>query len=676
MKFLKIIFSSLLIIPATLFLPFLNSATAASCNNVVFIFARGSGETLNDVNYQEFKTKIEENLAENSLKYEFYELGSEAQDGYQYPAVEVGINTISHTITTIGAFVGAGKAYTFGDSIKTGEKELLSYINSINSTCKDTKFVLAGYSQGGLVISNAIQNIDSSKIIYAATLGDPKLYLPEGSGSNPDACHGKNLSEYRAYVPDCKAYEGLLGKKDPYQPADYNEKLGVWCNYLDIMCSRHFYIFDPLKGHVSYISDNLYDKLAKIINNKLSHNFPDKIAEVEVDSSTHDVAILIDSTGSMSKLINSYRSEAIELAEEVTSDGGRVALYEYRDLKDPFEPVRHCGFETCTMEVFTEEINSIRTGGGGDTPESAMSAALTALNTENWKPGATKSIVILTDTGYPEVDIDGATLEQVTKRSLEIDPVNFYIITTPKAAEKYQTLAESTSGKVFDATGELSLSTHSIIERPVAILSNLEYSALVGDELFFDSSSSTTSSNIVSYEWDLDCDGIFETTSDAPTISKTYSEPIFGYVQVKITDENGLFSTMSAKIEVSDFKEEPSATVEIINSSENENSITIDFSTTNSEKIFLILNDALLGELTEKHFTITDLDKNTSNIISLVPYSASGERGEAQTIIVSSSQKNTDQTATIKAPDAGVIKTTWNLDASDHQTHIYKRQDF
>ena len=85
MKSLKFILSGLLIVPATLFFPFLNSARAASCNDVIFVFARGSGEALNDVSYQEFKTKIEENIPDDTLKYDFYELGSEMQETTNIP---------------------------------------------------------------------------------------------------------------------------------------------------------------------------------------------------------------------------------------------------------------------------------------------------------------------------------------------------------------------------------------------------------------------------------------------------------------------------------------------------------------------------------------------------------------------------------------------------------------
>lgn len=678
MKTFKFIISGLLIVPSTLFLQQFNPVKAADCNDVDFVFARGSGEPLNAGSYQEFKTKIEENISGSSLKYSFYELGSSAQGGHQYPAVTIGFDTFENAITTIGAKVSAGASYSFGDSINSGKEELISYINSINSSCKNTKFVIAGYSQGGLVISNAIKNIDSSKIIYAATLGDPKLYLPEGSGDNPDACHGKNLSNYRAYVPDCRAYEGVLGQINPYEPSGYNGKLGAWCNYFDVMCSKHFSFLNPVKGHTSYVSDGLYDKIAKVINNKLAEKFPDKISKVEVNLSTHDVAILIDSTGSMSGLIEKYKSEALRLAKEAIDMGGRIALYEYRDLSDPFEPVQHCNFETCTLEIFESELNSITTSGGGDVLESAMSASLKVLDTEKWKIGAVKTIVLLTDAGYHPIDIDKVSFHQVVRRSLEIDPINFYIITPPNNIANYTELAEATGGKVFSSTGEMDLSTDYIIERPTAILKNTDYQGIIGDELTFDASSSFASSKIALYEWDLDCDSIFETTSESPIISKIYNSPIDGFIQVKITDENGLSSTMSATISIKESITTKNTTIDATKTINENNSATINFSS-DAEKVFLILNDAFMGELNENTFTITDLDLAKENKITIVPYSKDGERGKSKTITLNTAANTTSNNTApqnIKAPDSGIVKnSTSSLDANGHQTRIYKRQD-
>ena len=423
----------------------IQSVNAASCPDLRIVFARGSGgERWTDQNYLEFKNTIETKLQTVSLNYEFIDL--------DYPAVSVGADNLD---VALGAFFGAGEAYEFGDSINTGVRNLTAMING--SACPHTKYVIGGYSQGAMVISKALNSLKAERIIYAATFGDPKIYLPEGAGIIPAACKNENLSDYRMYVPDCQAYMGLLGAYIPYEPEVYVNKLGTWCNKMDIFCSSHF----SISNHVSYVSDGLYEDASRVIFNKITEYFG---LENHV-SSPHDTAFLIDSTGSMADMIDDYKAEALRLAKETLDSGGRVALYDYRDLADPYEAVEHCNFETCTLEVFERELASIEAYGGGDEPESLLSSSMKMMTNLNWKYGSTKSLVVLTDAGFLAPDRDGVTLKDVTDLSKRIDPVNFYIITKNLVAGEYTELARETDGLVVTNFDELSLLTDYIIER-------------------------------------------------------------------------------------------------------------------------------------------------------------------------------------------------------------------
>ncbi len=418
-------------------------AQAESCPDVRLVFARGSGEAREtDQNYLSWKNSIETKLKTTGLKYDFIDL--------DYPAV--GINNIT---VLIGAAVGAGEAYAFGDSVNEGVAKLVSMVNS--GACSNTRYVVGGYSQGAMVISKALKSLNADKVIYAATFGDPKIYLPEGAGIIPPACRGDNLSDYRMYVPDCQAYKGLLGSYEPYEPENFIGKLGTWCNKGDIFCSSHFNI----SNHVAYVADGLYEDASKVIFDKVTKSFG---IENHI-SSMHDTAILIDSTGSMMNLIEKYKAEALRLAKETLDSGGRVALYDYRDLHDPYQPVEHCSFETCTLEIFTNELNSISVDNGGDIPESLLSASFHMMQNLTWRRGATKSVVVLTDANFLSPDRDGITYDQVVALSKSIDPVNFYIITNPENEADYLPLANNTGGKVVTNFNELSLLTDYIMER-------------------------------------------------------------------------------------------------------------------------------------------------------------------------------------------------------------------
>lgn len=427
-------------------LPLQHPSNAASCPDVRILYARGSGAPrYNNNDYQTFKSTLEAKLKTTTLSYEF--------DDLDYPAIGITGDKVS---VALGALVSGGESYEFGDSVKQGIKKLASTVNA--NTCKNTKYVVGGYSQGAMVISGGLSKLNPDKLIYAATFGDPKIYLPEGAGLMPDACKGKNLSDYRAYVPDCHAYKGLLGANEPYATAEYLGKVGTWCNKLDIFCSSHYNISD----HVSYDTDNLYEDASRYIFAKIAteFNFHNQY------TSPHDTAILIDSTGSMSGLVDDYKNEALRLAEKTFSTGGRVALYDYRDLVDGYTPVERCNFETCTnLEVFRQKLEEIETGGGDDSPESLLSASFHVMKNLKWQLGSTKSLVILTDAGYHSPDRDGISFYDVQKLSKQIDPVNFYIITETENVAEYQSLATATDGAVASSADDLGLLTDQIIER-------------------------------------------------------------------------------------------------------------------------------------------------------------------------------------------------------------------
>ena len=409
------------------------------------IFARGSGgERYTSGHYLAFKSALETKLATTDLDYEFEDL--------DYPAVSIDIGD-GHLGTLIEAYIGGGDAYEFGDSVHAGTAELLRVINE--SSCKDTKYVLGGYSQGAVVLMNGLDQIDPEQIVYVATFGDPKIYLPEGAGLVPMACAGRNLSEYRIYVPDCRAYRGILGARDPYMSEQYTGKVGTWCNRYDILCSSHY----SIKSHTHYAEDGLYEDASRFIFSKIGEEF----GITNEYTSPHDTAILIDSTGSMSGLIAQYKAEALRLAEKTLEAGGRVALYDYRDIADGYDPVERCNFETCDLETFRAGLEAIAINGGGDTPESLLSASLHVMQNLNWNFGSTKSLVILTDAGYHSPDLDGTTFYDVQKLSKQIDPVNFYVI-TPKVGE-YQALAEVTGGSVVSTVDDLSVLTDTIMEK-------------------------------------------------------------------------------------------------------------------------------------------------------------------------------------------------------------------
>lgn len=615
-----------------------------ACDDVKLIFARGSGEPLNGPSFSAWRDEITATIgkAANNFSYSFYELGSRPQNGHQYPAVAVS-DSFDGYVNLVGAYFSGGEAFRFGKSVEEGIKELRAYIETISTICPHTKFVLGGYSQGAMVLSASLPAFDAQKIIYVSTFGDPKLYLPEGKSTifgaipkTPDACRGINLSQYRISVPDCRAYEGVLGSYRPYQPEDYAGKLGTWCNEKDIMCSSGISISD----HTSYVSSNLYRDAAAVIAKKLALAFPTQAVWPHIFRiAKHNVAFVVDTTYSMLDVIDQYRAEAKELASRVKADGGDVALLEYRDLYYDWPTRELCDF-ACSLDDFDKQLDGLTVGGGGATvPESALSALRYAMDNLNWQASTTKSIVLLTDADYHNPDHDGTTFSDVVQRSLEIDPVNIFVI-APGAQGvdfTYRKLAAATSGQVF-TLGRVDLTevSNAIFERPIARLALSTYSGQVGDEFYFDASASYASDGgSLTFDWDLDGDGQFELTNSGSTISHVYHQETNHFIQVRITDQNGKTSTMSAEVLVAEHPAPPATISNLTTTTQPNGAISISFQS-DGAKVLLATDELVRGFVEVKdgagQFLLGEVPEEMA--ITLTPYSSAGERGLSKTATI------------------------------------------
>jgi len=418
------------------------------CSDIMFIFARGSGAEVNsERDFVPFKQAVDDVFGSSDYSYNIYELGSRpgGWSGRSYPAPGIGISSWDRFDTSIGALLSGGDFGAYGDSVEEGSDEAMIIVFLMESSCPNTKIVLAGYSQGAQVVSRTLQKISPNWIYAALTFGDPKLYLPEGRMNiftrSTTACRGESFSEYRAFVPDCYAYEGILGGYKPYRPSDeYIGKIKAYCQFHDVICSARIDLDRIVSGHATYAEQGTYKRAIQDLYNMLepsTYNRP-----------SQDLAILFDTTGSMGPLLSQFKSSAIKVAKRVLKKGGKVALYTYGDLEDT-DAIQLCSFETCNGDNLVTLINDIEVNGGGDTPESLLSASYKLMRELRWDIGATKSLVVLTDADYHNPDRDGITLDDVVELSKSIDPVNFYILTDSSVAGSYSELAERTDGAVY-----------------------------------------------------------------------------------------------------------------------------------------------------------------------------------------------------------------------------------
>lgn len=466
---------------------FITPASAENCVSVKVIWTNGSGSTNDetDMQYVDFRNAVRTELERanyvEGVDFDFYETGSETHGGYKYRADGVGWESMERILTTLGAVMSAGTAYNYGSSVTSGVEELKAYTAEVKEKCPNTKFVLGGLSQGGQVTSTVLEYLNADDVIYAATFGDPKLFLPEGLGIFPKACYDEtSYSFYREYVPDCYVHDGSLVGRRPYNFDGYEGKLGVWCNWHDAICSSYVNWLDlwdsSLTPHGSYglqyNADNLYADAAIIIRDKVRESLGET-AEMPLN-----VAILIDTTNSMGSLIDSYKEEAASLADRVINAGGEVSLVEYKDVmftgyNVTLQPIMHCGLASlsikkCTQKLIREQMEAFSMTYSGDSEETPLNAAMFALDTMNWTKGARKAIVILTNGGFHSKEPYGErqyiSVDDVIRRTKEIDPVAIYTITPSNLVDTYKELTEGTGGKAFTSESEIPMSTKYIID--------------------------------------------------------------------------------------------------------------------------------------------------------------------------------------------------------------------
>lgn len=648
-------------------------AEGGVCAPVETIFARGSGQQLNEEESGRFRSQIESRI-KTSIAPNFYELGSQKQGSYQYPAINV--SSVANG-NAIGAWFSGGEGNDYGRSIDQGVGELRHYLQKRTADCKKSVFVVAGYSQGAQVVGTALHSLSSSvreRIVYVGLFGDPKLHLPEGEGFYPPACRGEQMSIYRRVIANCNVDNGSLGARKPYLPDDIQARTGLWCFMDDFVCGSSKNPFTT-KGHRLYATDGAIDSAvreAAILAQARLHGEEQEAIRTEreqgADTAGVDVVFLIDTSGSMSNRIAHAKTFARTNAQRIIDMRGHVALVAYRDKGDIYTARIESVLRSDLVE-FQSRLNALSAGGGlCGQPESGLHALMTAFNGLEWKNGATKAAVMLTDNVYHDPDcVDGTTLSQVVQRSLEIDPVNVYPVVPAQYAQSYQALAEQTSGQVIVDDGR---STDGLVEaitrierRPTALLKLQEYQAQPGQTITYDASDSyALDGEITSYMWDFEGDGTFEEVGESPTARHRYAEPFDGVMQVRLTSTNGTIASASALVKVGTAKEiQLPAPQNLTVTEERGDSATLRWKSDGKDVAAWVvsLNGVPLGRAAPelREVTIGDLDRSREIELSITPLSVDDIMGEVASVMIVPER--------VAGEDDGVIGQSEELDVGN-----------
>jgi Cutinase/von Willebrand factor type A domain/PKD domain len=539
-----------------------------ACAHVEAVWARGSGQGLGAGEANRFKEQLENRIASATATLHVYELGTDAgtYDGHTYQAVNVSDVLNGNAI---GAKFSAGYGNDYGRSVDGGVGELYTYLLQRQEKCGTARFVLGGYSQGAQVVGQTLEKLASEqpgsmeRIDFSALFGDPKLYLPEGIGAWPPACRGEDFSLWRRTVPDCDTDNGSLGARNPYLPTTLTSKIGLWCYDDDFVCGSdaRFWVTE---GHMKYGQEGgAIDDAVREMAQRLKETLPPAVGAglntsimlIGTGTAGLDVVFLIDTTGSMGDDIDEAKQFASTMASTIHELRGRVALVGYRDAGDAYTATVFSSLQSDLTE-FQTQLDGLEANGGGDTPEGLLHALMAALDGLDWRSGATKAAIVLTDADYHEPDlVDGSTVNQVADRALEIDPVNVYPVVPEFLQASYNELANLTSGQVIVNTGDTAASLTAALtrirNRPVALLPSTAYYGQPGEQFTFDASKSyAPDSRIVTYDWDFNGDGDIDRSTTDPTVTHVYEAPFDGSMQVRVTAADGGVANASALVHV------------------------------------------------------------------------------------------------------------------------------
>ena len=605
-------------------LPFLTpgQAAATSCADVYFVFARGSGSPLAASDYQAWQSALQREVVSRlpKLRFAHYELGAQNQSGYQYPAVAVGFDSAEAALVTLGAVVDAGGTGSFQQSINQGVGELQALVTGVAQSCPNAKFILGGYSQGGMVISQALEVLPQDKILYAATFGDPQLYLPEGAPrwlERPLACSGQNLSTYRANVPDCTTYQGILGGKQPYVNGNFTQRTGAWCYQDDFMCGSRLNFSDLLGAHLSYKDTAAYTEAASKIYSRLknlSASTDDHYTSYEPGTSpgwqpqpqpttgdTIDYKLLIDSVFLTNVDAATITTKLETIAKLAVAPGKiRLGIYLWDETSHTMSTLFPLGSDYAEVITKISQLTAMISQGDWGNGKYFASMARAARHLVGSDPWYSRTYAQLTHVTDDYSDFDYAHGPAATSFPAEINETGItagtkLVYTLDELILYYANAGHATSSFAATARSRASTSTS-----------------------FY---STTTNPNPADTS-------ISTYTTDAN--QNQASNSTLAYSVATITGIVGKLGAGTAQIQ---------------------------FEADQAQTVLVVVNGALLGIAEQNNFTLINLPEQSE--ITLIPYDAQGRRGSTRSLELSGVDGERVQSgnvgnASILVPDTGV----------------------
>ena len=273
-----------------------------------------------------------------------------------------------------------------------------------------------------------------------------------------------------------------------------------------------------------------------------------------------DIAFVVNTGGTMTDEINTLGMNAQRIVDQYEADSNtaRLALVTYgingATVQSGFDPFRR-------NDDFVAAVEGLTPDAPGPPVQIGLQGLRTAVDGLDWRPGVKKVVVLITDTPSNQIEPEtGETPQTLSDALWALDPAELYAILTGEADE-FQVEAEiaAASGGLIvavapgDIANTLEVLSSELKARPFAWAGD-GYLGVTGEPLELDGSASfDTDGELVSYEWDLDQDGMFEIGPLAtPAYVTAFDNEGSLELALRVTDDDGNTHIGTAKATILD----------------------------------------------------------------------------------------------------------------------------
>ncbi|SFX39748.1 DUF3289 family protein [Ruminococcus sp. XPD3002] len=181
----------------------------------------------------------------------------------------------------------------------------------------------------------------------------------------------------------------------------------------------------------------------------------------EVSIGKADIVFVVDTTGSMSDAIYNVQDNINTFADKISNEyhvDMNYSLIEYRDIEEDGvdSTIAHTNLSSrwfTNVNTFKSEVSKLTVDGGGDIPETPIDA-LELARKSNWRNGATKFVVLVTDVPSKDDNTSGIENMDEMAQKFAADGIVVSVITDYRA--DYANLLDQTHGLYGDIYSDFS----------------------------------------------------------------------------------------------------------------------------------------------------------------------------------------------------------------------------